>query len=121
MFRVRPTPDPIDRLEALIERFEAAAAHAPEFATVAQASRLLGIGIKAVRGAIHRGELLVYHLGTRSGGRLRVHVPEVRAWALSTAFDPLAEARAAGDAAGREITPSRVLRARRGVQSSPKR
>ncbi len=51
--------------------------------------------------AIQRGEVRVYHLGTPAGGRPRVHVPEVRAWALGTACDPMAKVRAAGDAAAR--------------------
>jgi excisionase family DNA binding protein len=96
------SPNAIDRLEALVERLERVTAPGPEFATVGQASELLGIGTKALRGAIQRGEIPVYHLGTRVGGRRRVHLPEVRSWALGTARDPLAEVRAAGDAAARE-------------------
>ena len=95
----------LDRLDALVERLEKATTCEPEFATVAQAARRLGIGTKALRGAIQRGEILVYDLGTRARGRRRVHVPEVRAWALDTACDPMAKARAAGDAAARSSLP----------------
>ncbi len=91
----------VDRLRALIERLDTENVSGPEFATAAQAARRLGIGTKALRGAIQRGEIPVYHLGTCAAGRPRVHVPEVRAWALGTACDPLAEARSAGDAAAR--------------------
>ena len=63
--------------------------------------------------AIQRGEVRVYHLGTPAGGRPRVHVPEVRAWALATAFDPLAEARFAGDAAARSMTSRSDTKLRR--------
>ena len=97
--------DPIDRLESLIRRLDHATIRGPEFATVSQAARRLGIGSKALRMAIQRGEVRVYHLGTPAGGRPRVHVPEVRAWALATAFDPLAKVRAAGDAAARSSLP----------------
>ena len=85
-----------------IERIEAAAAPGPEFATVAQSARRLGIGVKALRGAIRRGEVRTYRLGTMSGGRPRVRVDEVRAWALGTVSDRHAEARRAGDRAARE-------------------
>ena len=91
----------VDRLRALIERLDTENVSGPEFATVAQAASRLGIGSKALRGAIQRGEIPVYHLGTCAAGRPRVHVPEVRAWALGTASDPMAKARAAGDAAAR--------------------
>ncbi len=91
----------VDRLRALIERLDTENVSGPEFATVAQAASRLGIGSKALRGAIQRGEIPVYHLGTCAGGRPRVHVPEVRAWALGTASDPMAKARAAGDGAAR--------------------
>lgn len=91
----------LDRLAALVERLEAATAPLPEFAPIIEAARRLGVGTKALRGAVQRGELRTYDLGTR-GGRPRVCVAEVREWALSTARDPLAEARAAGDAAARQ-------------------
>ena len=78
----------------------------PEFATVAQAARRLGVGIKALRGAVQRGELRTYDLGTDAGGRPRVRVAEVRAWALGTARNPHADARAAGDAAARRTRES---------------
>jgi len=108
-------PEPsniLDRLEELVGRLDEASATCPEFATVAEASRFLGIGVKALRGAIQRGEVPVYALGTRAAGRPRVHVPEVRAWALGTALDPLAAARAAGDVAARERVRRRISTAK---------
>lgn len=81
-------------------QLSAVASADPEFATVVHAARRLGVGVKALRGAVRRGEVPAYALGTR--GRPRVCVAEVRAWALSTAIDRHAEARAAGDRAARE-------------------
>lgn len=101
------------RLEALVECFEsAAAARSPEFVTVADAARHLGIGEKALRGAVSRGEVRVFRLGTESGGRPRVRIDEVREWGLSTIFDPSDGARRAGELAarqaGREPTRRRI-------------
>lgn len=100
----------IDHLESLVARLEQATASIPEFATVTEASRILGVGIKALRGAIHRGDIPVYTLGTKSAGRTRVHVPEARAWALSTARDPLAGIRSAGNAAARDTLHRSITR-----------
>ncbi len=97
----RCVPCCCQRLEALAQRLEAVTAAEPEFATIAEAAERLGIGIKALRSAVQRGEVLAYHLGTRAGGRPRVLVSEVRSWALRTAFDPFAEARASGGVAAR--------------------
>ena len=103
----------VDRLRALIECLDTENVSGPEFATVAQAASRLGIGSKALRGAIQRGEIPVYHLGTCAAGRPRVHVPEVRAWALGTASDPMAKARAAGDGAARSMTSRSDTKLRR--------
>lgn len=90
------------QLFAAVERLKQVSSPGPEFATVEQAARRLGIGSKALRAAVQRGDVRVYTLGTPAGGRPRVHVPEVREWALGTAVDPHARARAAGDAAAKE-------------------
>ena len=50
--------DALRRLEVV------ARPNSPEFATVAEAARALGIGTKALRGAVQRGEVSVYQLGT---------------------------------------------------------
>src|SRR5262245_40567518 len=78
-------------------------AEPPEFLTITQAAQVLGIGIKALRGAVGRGEIPVYRLGTSGMGRPRVHVPEVRTWALGTRYDPFARVRASAGVAAREI------------------
>ena len=99
--------DVLSVLRQIQERLDKNRVPEPEFATVVQAARRLGIGVKALRGAVQCGDLRVYHLGTRAGGRPRVHVPEIREWALGTACDPLEAARAAGDAAARRIAGER--------------
>lgn len=76
----------------------------PEFVTVACAAEVLGIGVKALRGAIQRKELRVFHLGAASHGRPRVCVAEVREWALSTEFDPYEESRRRGEATARVLS-----------------
>lgn len=73
----------------------------PEFTTVARAARILGIGVKALRGAIQRKEIRVFHLGTASRGRPRIRMAEVREWALGTEFDPYEESRRRGEATAR--------------------
>ncbi len=94
----------LDVLNALVhdvrraaDRIEAAASAGPEFTTVTDAASRIGVGEKALRGAVNRGEVPVYNLGTMAGGRRRVRLDEVRAWAISTRVDPKANARAAGD------------------------
>jgi hypothetical protein len=72
-----------------------------EFTTVSRAALRFGIGVKALRAAIRRGEVRTFGLGTAAGGRPRVLAEEVRRWALSTAIDRHAAARQAGDAAAR--------------------
>ena len=94
-------PNVLWRLESLVAQLEVAMRPEPEFVTAARAAAILGLGVKALRSAIQRGEVRVYHLGTSKRGRRRVHLPEVRTWALGTAFDPFEQARAAGDAAAR--------------------
>ena len=91
------------RIEVAVERLESAAVVVPEFVTVAVAAQHFGIGEKALRGAVARGEVRVFKLGTESGGRPRVRIDDVREWALSTVFDPSEEARRAGELAARQV------------------
>lgn len=101
----------VNRLERAIFAVEQATNGVKEFSTIAAAARQLGIGQKALRAAIRRGEVPVYALGTKSAGRPRVHIPEVRDWALSTQVDPFEAIRQSGKTAAR-----RVHRSKSGVQ-----
>ncbi len=89
----------VERLEAVANQLERPTEPTPEFVTVARAASLIGIGEKALRGAVQRGEITVYDLGTDNGGRRRVRLDEVREWALQTRVDPMADARAAAEVA----------------------
>ena len=95
------------RFERLADRLEQSVGPAPEFTTVSDAVSRIGIGEKALRGAVNRGEVPVYELGTKAGGRRRVRLDEVREWALSTRVDPKANARAAGDRVAKRLAHRR--------------
>lgn len=92
------------------KRVESAGAPAPDFTTVADAAARIGVGEKALRGAVNRGEVPVYDLGTRAGGRRRVRLDEVREWALGTRIDPKANARETGDRVARGLARGRAMR-----------
>lgn len=98
----------LKRLEALAGRLEAISSPAPEFVTVAEASRRMGIGEKALRSAVRRGEVRAFALGTAGRGRPRVRLAEVREWAMGTVFDPQSRARRAGELAARALGGGRA-------------
>lgn len=98
----------ISRIEVAINRLLSIATPVPEFVTVIEAARRMGIGEKTLRGAVRRGEIRSFALGTPSRGRPRVRLDEVREWAMATAFDPQAGARRAGEQAARRLGRGRA-------------